>query len=293
MTLIPHMRFVVAALWLLAGALVSNAGRAENALPRVATLDHCADQYALALADRSQIVGLSHHAVEDYSFFQSRALGLPRTTGSIEELLYARPNIVIRYWGGSARMWIYLKQAGIKVASAKTGVQSNDVFENVVTFAKAFGRQEAGRKFIADYQARLAKLRTQGSGKLRAIYVTAGGTTAGAGASGDEIIRLAGMRNAVAEMGLKGWRTLPLETLIMDPPDVIIAAFFDSTSVHHSDWGLLRHPVVKKMFKDIPTIFVPGRLLACRAFMFVDAAEYVVDKLEQINAQRKANGNPS
>lgn len=283
----------MAALMATAFVLVAEPARAQDALPRISSLDHCSDQYALALADRSQIASLSHRAIQDYSFYKSRAKGLPRTTGSIEEFLYVQPDVVIRYWGGNASMRSYLKQAGIKVVSARTGLKTDDVFQNVAMFSKVFGREKAGEEFIKVYKARLQKLQQSSTGKLRAIYLSAGGTTAAAGTFGDEVIRLAGMRNAVADMGLKGWRPLPLEALIVDPPDVIIGAFFDSKAVHHSDWGLLRHPVVKRMFKDIPTIFVPGRLLACRAFTFVDAAEFVVDKLNAIKAAQQSRGKSS
>ena len=288
----PAFRVAVIPVVLAAVLCTAGAAEAETGLPKIVSLDHCSDQYALALADPSQIAAVSYRAVEDYSFFQKRAQGLPSTRGSIEDILYLKPDMVIRYWGGNRRMKPYLDEAGIRIVSAHTGMKTDHVFKNVEAFSKAFHREEAGAAFIRTYKSRLKKLQQVRTNGLRAVYISAGGTTAGPGTFGDEVIKLAGFSNAVADLGVKGWRTLPLEALVLNPPDLIIGAFFDSTSVHRSNWGLLRHPVVKRMFHDVPTILVPGRLLACRAFTFVDAAEYIVEKYLAINA-RRSEGNKS
>ncbi len=265
---------------------------ANEGLPRIVSLDHCSDQYALALADPSQIAALSPKAHQDYSFFADRAKGIPSFRGTVEEILQLDPDYVIRYWGGDKSMLNILEQAGIKVISAKTGLNMTDMLSNVDVFSAAFKQKELGLVFREDYKARLLALERTKSRGLNAIYLTPSGTTAGAGTFANDILRLAGFSNAIAEMGLKRWPTIPLEKVILDPPDVFIGAFFDNASIHHSDWGILRHNAVQRMFEDVPTVYVPGRLLACRTFTFVDAAEYIVHELEAINFKNKDTEAP-
>ena len=73
------------------------------AAPRVMSLDSCADQYVLALAPREAIVGLSHRAVAPDSYLRDQAAGLPLRRATFESLVSARPQVVVRLWGGDAR----------------------------------------------------------------------------------------------------------------------------------------------------------------------------------------------
>ncbi|MBL6945601.1 MAG: ABC transporter substrate-binding protein [Rhodospirillales bacterium] len=265
--------------------LISSPVLAEGTLPKFVSLDHCADQFALALADKSQIVALSKRAREDYAFFAEQAKEFPQTTGSIEEVLYAKPDIAIRYWRGRARMRSILKQAEIQVIAADTGFSADAMLNNMDAFSKAFGHENKGAVIIADYKNRLKNLAATPVQGLRALYLSPNGSTAGKGTFANEMLKLTGLTNIAAEMDFEGWRMIPLENLILDPPDVIIGAFFDSASIQRSDWGIIRHPAVQRMFENIPTIFVPGRLLSCRTFTFVDAAEFILDRLGAIKGQ--------
>ena len=275
---------------LIIGTVLPEASTADITLPKIASLDYCSDQYVLALAERSQVTALSKHATTDYSFYADRAKGLPQTSDSIENLIHIKPDVVVRYWGGNARMRAMLKRSNIQIISADTGLDVQSVFDNVTTFSKAFNRVAQGKAFNQNYQDRVARLSTDYGRGLRAIYLSQNGTTAGEGTFPDEVITMAGLTNAISELGIKGWRTLPLESLILNPPDIIIGSFFESTDLNKSNWGVIRHGVIQKMFKTIPTIFVPGRLFACRTFSFVDAAEYVIANLQHLNLQPRSGG---
>jgi len=268
---------------LIMGTVLPEVSIAETTLPKIASLDYCSDQYVLALAKRSQVTALSIHATTDFSFYADRAKGLPQTSDSIENLIHLKPDVVVRYWGGNARMRSILKRTNIQIISADTGLNVQSVLDNVTIFSKAFDRVPQGIAFNQNYQDRVARLSTDHGKGLRAIYLSQNGTTAGKGTFPDEVITMAGLTNAISEMGIKGWRTLPLESLILNPPDIIIGSFFESSDLNKSNWGVIRHGVIQRMFKTIPTIFVPGRLFACRTFSFIDAAEYVIANLQHMN----------
>ena len=79
---------------------------------RVVSLDQCADQYVLALAPRQAIAGLSHRADDSDSHLRHQAEGLPQRRVTAEGVLAARPTLVVRYWGGDARLEETLARRG-------------------------------------------------------------------------------------------------------------------------------------------------------------------------------------
>ena len=79
------MRWVVCALALLCASPAWAEPR------RIVSLDYCADQFVLALADRDQIAALSRGSQRDDSYFRARAHGIRQTRGTLEEVLALRP----------------------------------------------------------------------------------------------------------------------------------------------------------------------------------------------------------
>src|SRR5690606_15933625 len=71
--------------------------------PRVASLDQCADQYVLALAPPETIAGVSPRADDPDSRLRAAARGAPRLRPTLEAVLMAEPQVVVRYWGGDPR----------------------------------------------------------------------------------------------------------------------------------------------------------------------------------------------
>ncbi|NOZ43123.1 MAG: ABC transporter substrate-binding protein [Alphaproteobacteria bacterium] len=255
--------------------------------PEVVSLDYCADQFVLALADRGQIMALTRGATGEDSFYRNRARGLPLFDATTEQVLHMAPDIVIRNWGGY-RQLPFLKQAGIAVVSTRYGAGLKTLYHNIRLVGAALGQQARAREIIRNDQRRLraVKMRTARSPvlqrKLRAIYITPGGVTAGRGTFVNNIIKLAGLTSAAGQLNLRGWQPLPLEALIQNPPDLIIASFFNQDNIHVSNWSLSRHPLVRKMFTTIPTIMVPGRYLSCDGIFTLEAAEYIQTRVEKI-----------
>jgi hypothetical protein len=87
--------------WIIAAIAFACASAAHAEPRRVVSLDYCADQFVLALADRAQITALSIGSQRDDSYFRGRARGMRQTRGTLEEVLALRPDLVIRNWGGS------------------------------------------------------------------------------------------------------------------------------------------------------------------------------------------------
>ena len=60
--------------------------------PRVVSLDYCADQYVLGLADPDQVLAVSDHADDRHSYLRDAAQGVPQLRDDAEDVLALRPD---------------------------------------------------------------------------------------------------------------------------------------------------------------------------------------------------------
>src|SRR5262249_24082312 len=130
--------------WFLCALALCVASPAWAAPLRVVSLDYCADQYVLALADHSQIAALSRGSQRDDSYFRDRARGIRQTRGTLEEVLALQPDLIVRNWGGPwdaqqvyARFHVPVLQVGdvTDFASARS---------DLLDAAQTLGHQERG-----------------------------------------------------------------------------------------------------------------------------------------------------
>jgi len=265
-----------------AGLALPWPGHAGDRPARVVSVDHCADQYLLALADPAQIAALSPDATAPFSYQAAAAAGLPQRPAKAETLLMARPDRVLRLWGGGPGTGALLARQDIPVTQLAHGQGFDVARENLRRAGKALGAPAAAQRLIARMDRRLeraARRRPPVSQRLRAVYVTPGGATAGAGTFIDAMLRAAGLRNVAAEAGRQGWHPLDLERLALDPPDVIVGGFFGETGERPDYWSIARHHFLRRQMETIPFISLPGRLLTCQAWYITEAVDRIQDRL--------------
>ena len=89
-------------------AMLVAACTGERALPerqaggppmRIVSLDFCADQYVLKLADRGSILALSPEAVMAHSYLREQAAGLRSVRPLAEDAIALQPDLVVRSYG--------------------------------------------------------------------------------------------------------------------------------------------------------------------------------------------------
>lgn len=248
---------------LLAAALV--AAPSVHGL-RILSLDQCADQYVLALA-REQVVGLSHRADDPDSRLRDRARGLPLRRASIEAVLGARPDVVVRSWGGDARLLQALERRGVTVVTLQDADDLDGVRTSVRRAATAFGRPERGEALLADMDRRLARARGAWRGQ-GALYLTPGAYTTGPGTLIDQLMRLTGLRNLARA---PGYQPAPTERVVLNPPALVVRGFFDQT--RWTRWAPGRSPVLDRALAGRTAADLPASLLACPTWFAGEAAE--------------------
>jgi len=274
--------------WFKAAFLAAAIGAPASAAPTVAGLDFCADQYVLAFADRADIVALSPDATSPNSFYRTRAGGLPVVRGGAEEILMLRPDVLVRSWSGSVSMDARFDRVGITAYQPPYAFNFEANLKNFGSVATLLGYEAEGKALMANYMARYRALKAAAPISLKAVYMTPSGYTAGRGSSVDDIIRLAGLEPIAEDLGLNGWGPLPLEQLVMTPPDVVIGSFFEDGAVHVSNWSSGRHTVFRDLVKDVPSIMVPSGLMSCGGAFTVDAAEYIRAEIKRLGLMPQA-----
>jgi iron complex transport system substrate-binding protein len=238
-----------------------------GATERIFSLDQCADQFVLGLADRDAIVGLSRRVDDRDSYLSALAPGLPMRRPTLESILAARPTLVVRYWGGDPRLVRTLRARGVRVAEIAEANDFEGVRRNVRTIAAALGRAQAGEAMVGEMNRELAAARGAWRGQS-ALYLTSGGYTAGPGTLVDAIMRAAGLVNAVRA---PGFSTAPLEALVLAPPQRLVLGFFDNRTVAIQRWGPGRHQVVRRLLKDRTATRLSSRVMGCPGWFSTNA----------------------
>lgn len=249
--------------------------------PRVLSADYCADQFALALADRSQIAALSVDAEKDFSYLRDQAAGLRRTRAEAEAAVASGADVVLRFWGGDPARF---ERLGLAVVTLDYAADFGGVKANIRKAATALGAIDRGEALIGETDRRLAALAARGTAHQSALYVTPGGVTAGKGTMIDAILHAAGVGNIAAERGLSYWPALSAEALIADPPEFIVTGFFSSESERINHWSATRHPALNDTLGRAARIDLPADVLACPAWFSLDAAEAIRERVDAMKA---------
>ncbi|WP_395647077.1 ABC transporter substrate-binding protein [Terricaulis sp.] len=244
---------------------------------RVVSLDYCADQFVLALADRSQIAAVSRGAARDDSYFRDRAHGLRQTRGTLEEVLALHPDLVVRSWGGPWDAEAVYGRFGVPVLQVGDTVTFALARADLLDAAARLDQRERGEAIARDLDARLARLHANAPADAPPVmYLSAGGAVAGRGVLMDEVIAAAGGRNVWTG---QSWTVLPLERMVETPPVLIATGFFGTARERMNAWSPSRHPVLQRALAHARRVDLPAAAISCEAWYAVDAAESIAAAL--------------
>ena len=241
---------------------------AASAATRILSTDQCADQYVLALAPRSAIVGLSKRALNADSYLRGEAAGLPERRPDLESILAVRADLVVRYWSPDGDLPAALRRRGVGVVQIDEAHDFAGVRANIRKVAAALGRGPAGEALIARMDRSLAQSRGAWGG-ARALYLTPGGVTAGAGTLVGAILGAAGLVSAADG---PGYAPAPLERLALDPPAALVLGFFRDLAGGRQHWTIAADGYLRDLVRRRTIASLPGSVLGCPAWFAADGA---------------------
>lgn len=207
------------------GAALADMQRLPDVEPprRVVSINLCTDQLAMLLAAPGQLLAVSRLAREPQSSALAQAAqALPVTSGGGEAVFLLRPDLVLAGSFTTRATVDLLGRLGIEVAEFAPETSFDDIRANITRMGALLGREAAAQQMIAQFDADLSALATSDRPPLRAALYHANGYSPGPGTLASDILRAAGLVNIAAEAGLRTSGTLPLESLVMAAPDVVI-----------------------------------------------------------------------
>lgn len=253
---------------------------------RIVSLNTCADQYVLALADPGQIAALSPYGHDPEL---SAAVGKARRFRTLrrpaEEVLAIRPDLLVGFPAGESVV-------GAPPGQWRTlGLASADsypmILQQIRQVAAAVGHPERGEAMIQTMNRDLAALPRPRRGGVAAYYQRRGYMT-GTGTLVDDLMKRAGLVNLAARLGRPALSQVPLEEMIAARPDWLIVES-GSEAVVDQGTEMLHHPILRA----IPRIRVPQAWTVCGGPAYVEAARSIVAQLDGAAQKGVAQVNPA
>lgn len=263
------MRFLALSCLIGAAACSAPTPPATDTPTRIVSLDYCADQYVLKLAERDHILAVSPDADASFSYMREAAAGLKQVRPLAEDILARRPDLIVRSYGGGPNAATFFERAGIPVLQIGFTNTVADIETMTRDVAAGLGAEAEGEALLTEMANRLAALAPAADGPAT-LYMTPGGVTSGPGSLVADMMSRAGLTNFETR---PGWHALPLERLARDTPDRIAASFYSDTALAGTSWSAARHPIARAQTETVPTVRLEGAWTSCGAWFLLDAIE--------------------
>ncbi len=245
---------------------------------RIVSLNLCADQILLELAEPEHIAALSFVARDPYlSYHAAEAERFPVVRGSADEVLLLHPDLVLAGTMSTRATVNLLRRLDVPVLELPVAQSLADVREQIREVGAAIGEAVRAEALLAALDARLAALAPPvGAWRpVAAVYQT-NGHTIGAPSLIDDLLGQAGLINLAPRVGLGVGGYLSLERLLAADPDVLLMERYwpGAASLGQT---LLRHPALQHAIAQRPTLFVPSRLWICGGEFLAEAVAFLAD----------------
>ncbi|MBO0741408.1 MAG: ABC transporter substrate-binding protein [Hyphomicrobiaceae bacterium] len=249
------------------------AGEPAPAPIRIVSLDLCTDQLLLELAQRDHIAAVTHLAGDPaVSAIPEKAHGIPITHGNAEDVLRYDPDLVLAGPFGVASTVDLLRRLGRRVVVVPLAQDLQGVRASIRAAAGAVEEAAKGEALIAELDRRLSALVPPARPLPTALIYQVGGSVSGPGSLADAILAAAGLRNISASYRLSRGGQVPLESLVAEPPDLLILASHEDeyrTALADN----LRHPIIRRLREPGASVELPWRLWLCGTPHIADAIE--------------------
>lgn len=258
---------------LVLGAAVATQALAAPAPRRVVSLNPCLDAILMAVADPAQIAALSHYSREpSQSAVAAEAARFPFTWGSAEEIVALRPDLVLIGGAGPPALAAALPRLGVREAEFGVPDTVDESLAQIDRIAALVGHPERGAALDRRIRAALAAAAPRpGEPRLGALTYEFHGLASGPDTLVDELMGHTGFDNLARRYGLKHTGEVPLEALIADPPQVLLAGRIAPGEPVWAD-RVLSHPALTALAPRVRRESFPETLMFCGGPTLIPAA---------------------
>lgn len=226
---------------------------------RVVSINLCSDVYALAFANRRQIVSLSYLATHSpLSAIHDQALGIPTNHGRIGEVLALHPDLVLTYQFADPHIARWLKGQGVNVVTISAPLTIRQMRKQWQKIARLLGHPQHARALDKRLSRVLQHAPAPGSKGTIAVFGPNGtGILPGSllpallEASGYQLLH--GLDKGAASH-------IDIESLLVHPPDTLLLVR-DTKAVNTLAAEKTHNPALASLHSR--TLVLPSRLWDC------------------------------
>ena len=258
------LRAFVIAITLVLALPASGQDGARGKPHRVVSLNQCADELVLTLADPANVVSVTWLSLNPLaSAAASRAAQVPSVNhGFAEEILSLEPDLVIAGAYTTPFTVQALRRIGFNVEVLGVPANLAEVREQIQLVGDLLWERERAAAVIAELDDAIAAAQTAGADAPTAAILQPGGFTAGPGTFEHELLTAAGFTNVAADAGIEGYGFLSLEALLLARPAYIVVPDSDPARPSIAE-ALLRHPAMRTSRTGVEVVQLPAALWNC------------------------------
>ncbi len=269
--------FLLIAVAVQAGTLRAGAAEAEK-LPRVMSLNLCADAYLMGFARKQQILALTPQARDaELSAFHQQAKAFPTSDGQIESIIALKPDLVIVSSYSDPMRNRLIKQLGIHVLQLDAANSYAAARQEIIKLGDAIGRSDAARAYLRTLDAALAAIQPVAHAP-RLLPLQRRNLTIGKGHVMDEVINRAGGVNLGRQNGDRLMSRISLEAVLTSETDYIVVNE-QSGEADSRGMEFLSHPALKARFAAQQMLHIDNNLLVCAGATTPRAVAALVEQL--------------
>ncbi|MFG1374171.1 ABC transporter substrate-binding protein [Xanthobacter oligotrophicus] len=259
----------------LAGALVVLMlfGGTTQAKPaRVASLNLCADELVLRLADPGQVASVTFLARDPRSSnVAALAREVPVNRGLAEEVVPLSPDLVIVGAFTTRTTTALLRRLGLEMLELGVPQTLDEAYAQIRLVAARLGTPERGEALVGQMEVSFARLPPPAAHPPSAIVLRPNGFTAGRGSLPGEVMARAGLDNMAARLSADRLGQLALEEVVWAQPDILVVNAAPDAPPSLAD-GLLTHPALASFRSMGRSVALPIRLWTCAGPELAEAA---------------------
>lgn len=194
-----------------------------------------------------------------------------------------RPDLVIAGTYTTRATVDMLKRLGIPVVEFAPANNLDDIRARAAKMGEVMGQEARAMRLIAQFNTDLAAARAPEGPRPRAAIYYANSYTSGDETLASSVMEAAGLANLAIELGFEGGGRLPLESLVMADPDLVVTGRqFDTPALAQA---VLKHPALRVVQADAGTAPVADRDWVC-------GTPFVIAAIKRLVAARDAVVNP-
>ena len=266
-------------------AVLALAAPVWSAPQRIVSLNPCLDAILLDVAEPRQITALSHYSVDPSQFaMAAQARAYRHVSGSAEEVAALRPDLVLVSGMGALQLTGVLSRLHIASAGFTVPRTLAESLAQVRRVAKLTGHPERGEALVARIQAALKEAApAPGEPRLSALVFESRGLASGPRTLMSELMVRTGFRNKARAYGLTRTVDVPLEQVLMDPPQVLLSGRLEPGEPSWAD-RVLSHPALAAIRSHMREESFAQPLLFCAGPVLIPASAALA------RARRDADG---